>query len=263
MAGVRNVLWDPSKFQLDERVLSGCYAVINLAGYSISNRWTAKNKKMMVDSRINSTRTLVAAIQRINEKPEVFISASASGYYPSSDTLMNENSPAGNDFVSELTASWEAELLPLKPMDVRSVTMRIGVVLNEHEGAIGKMLPFFKWGLGSAVGSGKQLMSWIHLQDVCGFILHAIQNDNVQGVYNLSSPQVVTNKEFSAALAAALKKPFFLPNIPAFILKLLFGEMGSLVLDSKNMDSSKIAASGFQLQYVDLKSALNDLFRPH
>ncbi len=260
--GSVNSYWNPTKNEIDINQLSGIDAVINLAGYSVANKWTDANKDIMVRSRIDSTRTLVSALSKHGITPNVFISASAAGYYVASDKPMAENAAAGIDFLATLTKDWEAELEPMKQTAVRLVVMRISVVLDANEGALGKMIPFFKLGLGSAVGSGKQLVSWIHLDDLCGFILHAINTADVKGVYNLASPQVLTNKAFSAGIAKALHKPFFLPNIPTFIIKIIFGPMSALVLQSRNLDSKRLTNSGYTLQFSSIDSALSHIFAP-
>jgi uncharacterized protein (TIGR01777 family) len=258
--GSVNSYWNPAKNEIDINQLNEIDAVINLAGYSVANKWTEANKEKMVRSRIDSTRTLVAALKKNGITPGVFISASAAGYYQASDAPMEENDQAGTDFLATLTKDWEAELEPLTHTAARLVIIRISVVLDASEGALGKMIPFFKFGLGSAVGHGNQLVSWIHLDDLCGFILHAISAAEVQGVYNMAAPQVLTNKMFSAAIAKALHKPFFLPNIPAFVINLMFGPMAALVLQSRNLTSQRLSNSGYTIQYSNIDKALSHIF---
>ena len=211
----------------------------------------------MIDSRIDSTRLLV----KICGQPASFVSASASGIYADTDEWQNENSSYANDFLAELSKTWEYEALQIKSPDTRVAILRIGVVLDEKEGALGKMVPFFKLGLGSGVGRGTQYMSWIHLNDLARMLVFALENKKVEGVYNAVAPEPKTNKEVSKALAKALGKPFFLPNVPAFMLRFVFGEMADMLFTSKRLRSEKIQQAGFTFDFADIDSAMNDLFK--
>jgi uncharacterized protein len=257
---INNAYWNPAKGQLDQSCLENIDAVINLAGFNISNKWSEANKKEMIDSRVKSTSLLVEAVLKMQNRPKVFISTSASGYYVASPNAMTEESPAGSDFLSNMSTSWEKETEPLDNSGIRKVILRVSVVIDKNEGAVGKMLPFFKLGLGSAIGSGKQMMSWIHLDDLTNMYIHALES-NIKGVFNATADLQCTNQEFSKALAKALNRPFFLPNIPKFILQILFGEMSILLFQDRNLSNQKIKTTGFTFKYPSIQSALNSIFQ--
>lgn len=258
---VENVYWNPSADEIPSHLFADCDAVINLAGYNIANRWTKRNQQDMMDSRILSTRLLVKQINQHCTKKITFISTSASGYYLASPELMTEDKPKGNDFLAELSHAWEKELLPLSAEKCRLVVLRVSVVLDAHDGAVGKMVPFFKLGLGSAVGSGKQLMSWIHIHDLVNMYHFALQHP-IQGVFNATADKACSNYEYSKQLAKAMSKPFFLPAIPAFMLYLLFGKMAIMLLQDRNLSNEKIKQAGFTFAYPEINAALASLF-PH
>lgn len=254
---LKHVYWNPSKGVAETDHLPKIDGVINLAGFSVANKWTRENKQKMIDSRIDSTRLLV----KICGQPTTFVSASASGIYADTDEWQNEKSTFANDFLAQLSKTWEEEALKITSPNTRVAILRIGVVLDEKEGALGKMIPFFKLGLGSAVGRGTQYMSWIHLHDLARMLVFSLENKTVDGVYNAVAPEPKTNKEVSKALAKALGKPFFLPNVPAFMLRLVFGEMADMLFTSKRLRSEKIQKAGFTFDFADIDSAMNDLFK--
>lgn len=258
---IEHVYWNPAKGELNHASITGIEAIVNLAGYNLSNRWTDSNQRLMVDSRLDSTRLLVGFALKASIAPHVFISASGSGYYKDSQEWMDESGYKGSGFIADLTKDWEDALTPLLQRNIRTVIMRTGVILDKEHGALAKMIPFFRWGLGSAVGSGKQHLSWIHAHDAANAYAFALENANVQGTYNLATNNPVTNKEFSKVLAQVLQKPFFLPNIPGFILRLLFGKMSQLVLRSTRMSAQKLMSAGFQFKFPELKEALTDVFK--
>lgn len=263
------VYWNPEQWlthtnwneeaQRALKAMEGANAVIHLAGFNVANRWTEENKRKMVQSRLDSTSCLVKMIQALHAMPEVFVSASAVGIYSSSDTLQSETAPSGEHFLGKLSSDWEHASFPLDA-STRRVVLRIGVVLDAQDGAVAKMLPFFRLGLGSATGSGKQWMSWIHLEDLARMFIFAIDQAQVRGVYNAVSPEPCTNAAFSKALAKALHRPFFLPPVPAFLLKIVFGEMASMLLVSQRISSKKIQDVGFEFRYPHVQTALASLF---
>ncbi|MFN0031229.1 MAG: TIGR01777 family oxidoreductase [Flavobacteriales bacterium] len=255
---VKHVYWNPQASELDRDVMKSCDAVVNFAGFSLTNRWTDENKRLMFDSRLQSTKLLCEAVCAMQKPPSIFISASAAGYYEPTAQAVDEAQPAGRHFLSQLCVAWEQAVQV--PHDVRTVFMRTALVLSKQGGAIDKMLPFFKLGLGAPVGHGWQPVSWIHVYDVCNFILHTLENQNVKGPYNIASPDVVSNKTFSAALARALRRPFFLPPVPAFVLRILFGEMSQLVLQPQNLNTLKLQQSEFRLKYTKLEDAFAQLY---
>ena len=257
---ISNVYWNPAKGEIDKTQVENIDAVINLAGFNISNKWTEANKKEMIDSRVESTALLVKAVLESSSKPRVFISTSASGYYVASPNAMTEESPAGKDFLSTMSTLWEKETDALNQTSIRKVIFRVSVVIDKNDGAVGKMLPFFKLGLGAAIGSGKQMMSWIHLGDLTNMYIHALES-NISGAFNATADIQCTNKEFSKALSKALNRPFFLPNIPKFVLQILFGEMSILLFQERNLSNQKIKSTGFTFKYANIQSALNSIFQ--
>lgn len=257
--GALQVFWNPPQAFIQDQDSISWDAVVNLAGFPISKRWTERNKELLLTSRIDSTRTLVSLMEKKKITPRVYIQASASGYYPSSDMVMKEESLPGNDFLAGLVQQWEHASSSLEETNVRRVVLRFGMVLGKDGGALKQLFPLFKMGLGSGLGNGKQLVSWIHVDDVSDMIIHAIKNNEVHGIYNASSPHVVRNKELSKTLAQALHKPFFLPNVPAFALKMFLGEMASILLVSQNLSADKIMHTGFVFKHAELKNALEHL----
>jgi len=259
--GLRHSYWNPALREIKANEIEWADAVINLAGFSVANRWTQGNKDRMICSRIDATDLLVKSILASASPPSVFLSASASGYYNSSPEWQDESAPNGSGFLADLCRNWEECSLPLEATSVRRVIVRIGVVLDAKEAALGQMIPLFQKGLGASVGGGKQWMSWIHIEDLAQAIVHCIETEDAKGVYNVVAPEPTTNEEFSKALASVLKKPFFLPSVPAFALKLLFGEMGSMVLASQRLNSTRLLKSGFGFRHPSLQEALNNLLK--
>ncbi len=213
--------------------LSGCDAVVHLAGEPVAQRWTASARRRILDSRVDATRALIAAMRE--RPPNVLVSASAIGYYGScGDRILNEQSPAGSDFLGQIAQAWEHEALEAEKLGVRVIRLRIGVVLGPDGGALQKMKLPFRLGLGGRLGSGKQWMSWIHLEDLCAMILFALPESTLRGVFNATSPHPVTNADFTRALARAVDKPAIIP-VPAFALNLLLGQMSEVLLGSQRV----------------------------
>jgi uncharacterized protein (TIGR01777 family) len=260
--GVFHIYWNPGKRTLDQSVIADSDVVINLAGYSVANRWTQRNKDRMVASRLDSTDILVRLILSSAAPPSQFITASAAGYYKSSVDLQDETAGPGDGFLADLTRHWEDASAPLEKTATRRIIMRFGVVLDARDGALPRMLPLFRAGLGAAVGSGTQWMSWIHVKDLVRAIDHLIHTSETRGVYNLVSPEPIQNIGFSRTLASVLRRKLFLPPVPAFMLRFLYGEMATMVLASQRLHAAKLEASGFHFHFQDLRSALTDLL-PH
>jgi len=236
-------------------------AVINLAGESIGGgRWNEMRKRKIYESRILTTRNL---IQSLSVAPKVFVSASAVGYYGSqAGTDLSEDSPAGDDFLAQVCQDWEEELLSFSYGEslaaTRVVILRTGLVLSSHGGAMEKLFPLFRRGLGAVLGDGKQWMSWIHLEDEIGLILHALEKPTVRGPMNLVSPNPVTNEEFSKSFAEVLKVKL-VPKVPALVLWATMGEMSSLVLGSQKVTPQVALQSGYKFKFGDLRKALEDI----
>lgn len=255
----RHVFWNPHAKELHAELIPEIHAVIHLAGFSVANKWTQANKELMISSRIESTHFLCDFLNSLQKKPKIFVGASASGFYKNSYDWQDETSEKGSGFLSDLTNQWEKASDALHE-SIRKIHLRIGVVLSARDGALKKLTPIFKAGLGSAVGNGNQFMSWIHEDDLVRLFTHCISNDLKPGAYNATAPNPVTNKKFSKTLAQALHRPFFLPNTPEFILRILFGEMSQLVLVSQRLSSVKTESTGFNFHHKTIEDALNTIY---
>lgn len=253
-----DVAWNPATGELGGAGV-GADAVVNLAGASIAGgRWTKDRKALLRSSRIDTTRALVNALTKMNARPRVLVSASAIGIYGNrGDEVLTEENKPGTDFLADLAREWEAEALKAEALGIRVVLARFGIILARHGGALAKMLVPFKLGAGGRLGSGKQWMSWITLQDVVGIIRFAIENGSVRGAVNVVSPEAVQNAEFTKVLAKAMHRPALLPA-PTFALRLALGEMAdALLLSSQRVQPQKLQQFGYSYQHPDLPSALS------
>ncbi len=257
----RHIQWNMDTGFADEDLpkLEGFYAFIHLAGENIGGglRWSDEKKKAIRDSRVFGTRTMIEALARIEKKPKVFISGSAIGFYGDrGDSEMTEASPSGDTFLSQVCKEWEAESRRAEDMGIRTVLLRTGIVLSKDGGALATMLTPFKLGVGGVVGSGKQWMSWVSLEDVVGIINFAIENESVRGAVNVVAPHPVTNEEFTKTLGSVLYRPTILP-LPEFAVNLVFGEMGdALLIDSTKVVPRRLIDAGFKFKFKELKPAL-------
>lgn len=253
--------WDPAE-PLAPRTVSGFDAVIHLAGESIFGRWTAGKKAKIRDSRVVGTFNLSSALAQASDKPQVFVCGSAIGYYGNrGDESLREESPPGAGFLAEVCQDWEEATTPAVQADIRTAHVRTGVVLTPKGGALGAMLPPFKMGLGGRTGNGQQWMSWIDVRDMVGAIHHILKNDLIQGPVNMVAPKPVRNEEFAKTLASVLSRPAIFP-LPAFAVKLVFGEMGEdLLLASQKVEASKLISTGYPFRYRELKTSLESLLR--
>ena len=255
------IQWDSLSQDFPENQLpTSLHGVINLMGENISNkRWSKKQKTKMLRSRVHATKNLIQALGKKKITPSFFISASAIGFYPvdQEQQEIDEATSQGEGFLSHLCQEWEEATSHL-PQEVRKVVMRIGVVLGVGAGAMGKLLPLFKCGLGGPVGTGRQMMSWIHVGDLVRAIGVMVEDESYRGVFNLVSPHPLKNKDFTKALAAALKRPAFLP-VPAFALRLAMGEMSSIVLDGQKVVPKALTEKGFKFHYPHINQALASL----
>jgi len=242
--------------------LEGKDAVIHLAGASVAGkRWNQSYKKEIYDSRINTTRNLVSSIEKCEQKPEVFISASAIGFYGErKDSILSETSSAGNDFLSHVCIDWEKTSEQLEMLNVRRAIVRTGIVLSTDDGALKKMLLPFQLYVGGQLGNGKQGFSWIHLADIISLYLFLLDNKNLKGIFNAVSPQPVQMKIFAKTLGKVLHKPSLFP-VPKFILKLVMGESASAILASQKVKPEALLKAGFKFNYEDLELALIDLLK--
>ena len=256
------VFWDPVKKEVDHSKLLDFDAVIHLAGENVaSGLWTSGKKKKIMDSRVQSTEFLVEVIDKMAVKPKVFISASGINVYgnnSSEDEPFSEKSPAlGKDYLSEVVKKWEAAAKPLKMKGIRTCHLRLGAVLSPTGGLLKKVLPIFKFGAGGRLGSGKQMMSWIDLEDAVGSVWHCLQTEEIEGAVNLVAPECVSNKAFTKALAKAVGMPAIIPT-PEFILSGFLGDMAEcLMLSSIKCAPLKLVENGYQFKYPTLRESLN------
>ncbi len=250
--------WNPAQ-PISPETVSGFDAVIHLAGESIVGRWTNAKKVKIRDSRVVGTRYLAQALAQAKNKPQVFICGSAIGYYGDrSDEVLNEQSTPGNGFLPDVCREWEAATKAAADAGIRTVQMRTGVVLSRTGGTLGKMLTPFKVGVGGRIGNGRQWMSWIDVQDMVGALHHILKSD-LKGPVNMVAPKPVTNAEFTQTLASALSRPAIFP-MPAFAVKLAFGEMGKTVLlGSQRVEPAQLVVSGYQFRFGDLRASLENL----
>jgi len=250
------ISWNPATGEIDPEIMESVDAVVNLAGATTGKiPWTAKYKKEIVSSRIDSTKTLVTAINRASNPPKVLVSGSASGFYgEGGSTWLSEESPKGTGFLSDLAHNWEQEAMKAR---ARVVLIRTTLVMSRRKGALGPLMPLLKLGVGGPIGSGKQFWAWINLVDEAAAIIHLINTPGTNGPYNLTAPEPATCEEMIVGLGKAIHRPTFF-RIPEFLMKLFIGEAAEeLLLVSQKMTANKLLASGFRFRYPDLKSSID------
>ncbi len=259
-AGEGQIFWDPGAGKLDAAGLEGLDGAVHLAGENIAGRWTAAKKARIYDSRVKGTRLLCESLAWLPSPPRVVLSASASGYYGNcGDAVLREDHPPGAMFLSRVCRDWEAATEPASRRGLRVVTMRLGVVLGTGRGALARMLTPFRLGLGGRIGSGRQYLSWIALDDVVGVIRHILANAAVHGPVNVATPNPVINAEFTRVLARVLRRPAIFP-LPAFMARLALGEMADeLLLVSARLEPAQLSASGYAFRFPQLESALRHI----
>lgn len=259
--GIRTFQWDPSRGFIDPASVGGARAVINLAGAGIADSWwTAARKKLIIESRTESTALLRKTLATTANQTEVYLSASAIGFYGhAGDKWLEETAPAGKGFLAESTQAWENAFHSVESLNIRAAAFRIGIVLSPEGGALEKMLLPFKARIGAYFGDGRQWYSWIHIDDVCRMFIHALENPDVRGIYNAVAPNPVINKEFVETIGKALGGPNLLAPTPAFLLRTGMGEMADVILNSNRVSSAKIESTGFTFQYPELLPALQQL----
>jgi len=240
--------------------LNGVDAVVHLAGANLgAKRWNDKYKKLAYDSRIISTRNLVEAIKQTDQKPKVFICSSAVGIYGNRyDEVLDENSSLGNDFLANMCNDWETEAQEVEEFGVRRVSIRTGLVLDNNDSLLKKLLPTFKLFLGGYLGNGRQWFPWIHIDDVVGIYLHAIDKENISSVINGASPGIVTMRKFAKTLGKVLRRPSLFP-VPKFAMKIVAGEVAEYAVMSQRTSVEKIINAGYNFKFENLEEALRDL----
>lgn len=259
-----DIIWDPDQKAIDLKRLDGYDAVIHLAGASISDqRWTAKYKKVILDSRVEGTKFLAQSLCKLKHPPKKFFCASAVGYYGNhpAQTVLDETGLSGDGFLAQVTRQWELAAQSAQDAGISVIAMRFGVVLDTRGGALAKMLPPFYWGLGGPIGCGEQMMSWIALWEIPQIIYFLAAQNAVKGPVNFTAPQPVTNREFAQLLGNVIHRPAVLP-LPSFAVSVLFGEMGQeLLLKGANVVPRRLLDAGYNFAYPDLHSALVSILK--
>ncbi|GAA3988032.1 TIGR01777 family oxidoreductase [Mucilaginibacter dorajii] len=259
---VKTYLWDVAKGTIDEHCIDGVDTIIHLAGAGIADkRWTDERKKLITESRTKSIGLIYDLIRNRANKVTSVISASGIGYYSDrGDDLMTEDSPPAGDFLGQCCVEWEAAVDEGEKLGLRILKFRTGVVLDKDAGALPVQALPVKLFVGSPIGSGKQWIPWIHWQDVADTYLFGVEHPTLKGVYNMVAPNPVTNEEMTQAIAKQLHKPLWAPKVPTFVLKLLLGEMSTLVLGSTKASAQKIMDAGFSFKYAELAAALKEIY---
>lgn len=261
---VKNFQWNIDKNHIEEGALEDIHVIVHLAGESVADgRWTPERKKRIIKSRVDSANLLYQAIEVSNTRPTTFISASGIGIYGinTQDHLVTENTTRGEGFLADVVEKWEQSADSFKGLGIRVVKLRFGVVLSNLGGALVKMVQPIQYGLGAPLGNGKQYMSWIHIDDLAELIVWCAENEEVKGVYNAVAPNPVTNKELTQTIAKSMNKKLILPNVPSFVLKLLLGEMSTIVLGGNKVSSDRVSKSGFNFAYHNIKDAIDQILR--
>ena len=253
--------WNPEQGKIDENCLYGVDAIVHLAGANIAKRWTNAYKQEIIESRILSSELLYNLIRKTPNQVKQFISASGTAIYPESITkVYDETTKESEDsFLSNVVKKWEESANRFQSLGIKVCKLRTGIVLSNIGGALPEMVKPIKMGFGAAMGNGKQMQSWIHINDLVEMYCFALENQ-LEGVYNAVTSSPVSNKELTIAIAKTLKRPLFLPNVPQFVMKLILGEMSYLLFSSKNLSSDKIQNRGFRFQYPKIEKALSNLY---
>jgi uncharacterized protein (TIGR01777 family) len=258
--GVSLLEGDPTRRGEWQRRVPQHDIIVNLAGASIFMRWDKKGKAVIRESRVSTTTNLIEALSDGMKNETTFISTSAVGYYGfHGDETLEENSPPGDDFLASVTREWEAAAIQAEAFGARVLVCRLGIVLGRNGGALGEMLPLFQKGLGSPLGSGNQWFSWIHEMDLVGIYLFLIAKKDLSGPINCTAPEPVRNNDLTQALGKALGKRTFMPSVPGFVIKLIKGEFGSVLLEGQRVLPKKLLDAGFHFRFSRIDEALNDL----
>lgn len=260
---IPSFLWDIPKQYVDPKALQGIDTIINLSGAGIADkRWNDARKQEIIESRVNPIRLLYDTLKKGDHHVRNFISASGISYYGTQQSkLFKETDPAANDFLAYTSQVWEEEADKIASLGIRVVKLRIGIVLSQKGGALPKLIQPIQSFVGAPLGSGDQYMSWIHIDDLCKIFMKVIDDSSTSGVYNAVSPQPVTNRELTHALGRTLRKPIIIPSVPAFVLKVVLGEMAEMVLTGNKVSADKIQETGFRFKFPTLNEALADLLK--
>jgi len=254
--------WDIVNKTIEKEAIEFADYIVHLAGENIGEkRWTAQRKQQIIDSRVQTAELIYHQVKEQNKNLKAIISASAVGYYGAvtTDHIFTETDPAASDFLGKTCSQWEQSVNIFQELGIRTVNIRTAVVLSRQGGALSRLTALIKTGLGSALGTGKQYMPWIHMDDLCNIYIKAIEDSQMKGPYNAVAPEHQTNKEFSKSIARVLRKPFWFPNVPSFVLQLMFGKMSGMLLQGSRVTSEKIRMAGYSFLFPTLKGALSDL----
>ena len=255
--------WNPNKSEIENEAIKRADYIINLAGAGIGDkRWTKKRRDLILDSRVKTSELIFNKIQETGKKPKAFITASGIGYYGAntSEKIFSETDQPAADFIGQICQQWEEAADLFEESGIRTVKIRTGIVLSKKGGALSRMAVPVKFWIGSALGSGKQYLPWIHIDDLCDIYVRAIEDAKMTGAFNAVAPQHVSNREFMRTLAQVMGKPFFFPAIPSVVLKLLFGKMSDILLYGSRISAEKIISAGYEFKFPGLANALKDLF---
>ncbi len=257
-------LWNPKKNQIDPEAIATSDYIIHLAGANIAEKkWSSARKKIIIDSRTQTADLIFGELKRQQKKIKAFISASGAGYYGAitSDKIFTEEDRCANDFLGQTCQEWEQAAKQFESLNIRTLILRTGIVLSKSDGALSKMIVPAKMGLASAIGTGEQYMPWIHIDDLCAIYIKAIEDNQMEGVFNAVAPYFETNISFTRSLAKVLNKPFFFPKIPSFLLRLILGEMSDLLLKGSRVSAKKILSKGYIFKYSELENALRNILK--
>ncbi len=261
---INSYYWDPEKDEIDHTAITEADFIIHLAGSGIGDkRWTAARKKDIIDSRVKTADLIFRAVRDSGRKVKAFITISGSNYYATitSEKIFRETDPPASDFPGEVCRLWEEAADKFSEVESRVVKIRSGIVLARNSGILSRILTPVRLCIGSPIGSGKQYVPWIHIDDLCNIFIKAIEDQNMKGAYNAAAPQDITNRDLMVSLAHQLGKPFWFPAIPSFIMKMIFGKMSEILLEGSRISSEKIRSAGFDFKFPELKTALQDLLR--
>jgi uncharacterized protein (TIGR01777 family) len=261
-SNIPTFVWNIAKGEIDDDAFTGVEAIVHLAGAGIADgRWTEERKKIIIDSRVESANLLYRKVKELNVPLKSFVSASGISYYgmDTTENIYIETDQPSNDFIGKCCVLWEDAADKFEKM-ARVVKFRTGIVLSSNGGALKKIAQPVKFGLGAPLGSGEQWVPYIHIADLCEMYRAAIENENYHGAYNAVNGDHVTNKDLTKETAKALKKPLWLPNVPAFVLKAAFGEMGRLILEGSRASAKKVEETGFDFRYTNLSEALRNIY---
>jgi len=262
VAEITTYTWDIEKNEIEKEAIEKADYIIHLTGANISeSRWTAKRKKLIIDSRVKLAQLIFEKLKENTNQVKAFISASAIGYYGtiSTDKIFSETDVPANDFLGETCRQWEQSADRFEQLGIRVVKIRTGVVLAKQGGALAKMITPIKLGIGSAIGNGRQYLPWVHIEDLCDIYIKAIEDTQMNGAYNAVAPDHKTNRDFTETLAHVLRKPFWFPNIPAIVMKIIFGKMSAMLLKGSRVSSEKIKNAGYKFKFAKLEGALVNL----